>query len=589
MKRNEVSENRKWKLSDIIADEKQIPDMMKRCSELCGEIKTFKGKLDEKTALQCFKKSDELSLMLETLYVYASMKSDEDKGNTYYLELCGKIDLLSDELSPELAFVTPELSLFPLEKLEGMLASHEYADYSMQIKGVIRNKEHILSEKEEELLSGIGFAGNFRELFQILDNAELSFGEIEVEGEKKKLTHGTYSVFLRSSDRSVREAAFKQYYASYKALINTIAANYGGSVKKDVYFSKVRKYASCLDKALFSENIDKEVYDNLISSIDGNVGYMHEYMSLRKKALGIDENHFYDVYTPIVENVDRSYDYDEAYAIVAKALSPMGKEYLKTFESAKSSGWIDVMETEGKRSGAYSWGVYGTHPYVLLNHSGTLHDVFTIAHEMGHAMHSFYSDGAQCYDKAQYTIFLAEIASTVNEVMLLKHMLKDADGETEKYLLSYYIDMFRTTVFRQTMFAEFEKFAHEEVEKGEPLSSENMSEYYLSLCKKHFGEDMVYDEEIRYEWARIPHFYSSFYVYKYATGLICAVNIVNNLLKYGDAFNAKYKKFLSAGGSDYPLNILKYVDIDLTTEKPFAVAMDEFKACLDRLKELINA
>jgi oligoendopeptidase F len=349
-----------------------------------------------------------------------------------------------------------------------------------------------------------------------------------------------------------------------------------GNVKATCFYAKTRKYKSSLDMALSGGNIPAKVYDNLIESVKKYTPVMHKYVELRKKALKLNKMHMYDMHVPIVKDIDKLIDYDKAYDIVIKGLAPLGEEYKEIIIKAKNSGWIDVEETKAKRSGAYSSSVYGTHPYVLLNHKGTTSDMFTIAHELGHAVHSYTSNNAQCYEKASYTIFVAEIASTVNEVLLIKHLLKDAVGQERIYLLSYYIDMIRTTLFRQTMFAEFERYSHEEFEKGESLSAEKLTRFYHNLNSEYYGKAVINDELIGYEWSRIPHFYNDFYVYKYATGITCAINIVNMILKDGSTVE-KYKKFLSAGGSMDSLDIIKIMGIDLTKKAPFDVAMKEFE------------
>lgn len=583
--RENVQSDRKWVLEDIISDEKDIPILMDKARAILSGLKTYEGKLSPTNILDFLKKQDELSLILEKIYVYANMRSDEDKGESKYLELSEKASMLMVEAGSALSFFRPELAAFEDAVLQEMKGDVFLSDYSMLFDGILRNKKHILSDKEEAIMSQMSlFAGDFKETFQVFNNADLDFGEIEVDGKPQAVTHSSYSVFLQHPSQDVRKRAFEAVYACYKQFTNTIAANYAGNVKKNTFYAKVRGFDSSLSKALFSENIDASVYENLLNTIEKNTSTMHEYVSLRKILLGVHENHMYDMYVPIVAEATKTYEYDAAYSMVIDAMDALGDDYKELLARAKVGGWIDVEATKGKRSGAYSWGAYGVHPYVLLNHNGTLHDVFTIAHEMGHAMHSYYSDKAQPYSKAQYEIFVAEIASTVNEVLLLKHLLKTASDDMKKYLLSYFIDMFRTTVFRQTMFAEFEKFSHESVESGQPLSSDRLSEYYFSLNKKYYGDGVIHDDYIRYEWSRIPHFYSAFYVYKYATGLICAVNIAKRLLSGEKGFCEKYKSFLSSGGSMYPLEILKLVDIDLTKTDAFDSAMAEFRLTVQQLK-----
>ena len=583
--RKDVPKERIWSVEDIL-DENDLGKYFKDIEEGCKDIEQFKASLSKDNALECLLMRSNVGYKLEKAYVYINLKSDEDKSNAKYLELSEKIDYLAVAFSSACSFIEPTLASFKKSDLIAMRDSEKYSYFSMYIDSIIRTKQHLLSAKEEELLSKTySFAGDFRTIFSMFDNVDADFGEIELDGEKQKLTHGLFSVCLQNKDVAVRKEAYEKVYAGYKKMLNTIAATYAGNVKKDCFYAKARKFSSCLESALYGENIPQKVYDNLIEVVNKYNKNMHEYVAYRKRKLHLKEMYMYDMYVPIAENSLSDVAYDDAYEIVLKALAPLGDDYIEMLKKAKIERWLDVEETPNKRSGAYSWAEYGTHPFVLLNHRGTMHDVFTIAHEMGHAMHSYYSNSAQCYEKAEYCIFLAEIASTVNEVLLIKYLLKTAQGEERKYLLSYYIDMIRTTLFRQTMFSEFEKYVHETVEKGEPLGLEKMNAYYRDLNVKYYGNAVVTDENISFEWARIPHFYRSFYVYKYSTGIICAINIADRILENPD-FVGKYKKFLQSGGSKYPMEILDIVDIDLTKKAPFIVAMKEFKDVLAELKKL---
>lgn len=583
--RENVPAERKWAVEDIL-NENDLPKIFADIEEGYKAIAEYKGKINPENAIECLLKQSEIGYKIEKAYVYVNLKSDENKADSHYLELSEKIDNLMVAFSTACAFIEPTLSSFPRAELVKMRDSKKYEYFSMVIDEVIRGKKHLLSEKEEALLSATqSFSGDFRTIFSMFDNVSANFGEVTVNGEKHKLTHGYYALCLQNSDEAVRKEAYENYYKAYKDMIVTLAAVYAGNVKKDCFYSKARKFGSCREMALYAENIPHKVYENLIDVVDKNVKNMHAYVAYRKKALKLKEMHMYDMYVPLVENVTSVTGFDDAYELILKALAPLGEDYIGMLKKAREERWIDVEETANKRSGAYSWGVYGTHPFVLLNHKGTTHDVFTIAHEMGHAMHSYYSNSAQVYEKSGYCIFLAEIASTVNEVLLIKYLLKTAKGEERKFLLSYYVDMIRTTLFRQTMFSEFEKFAHETIEKGEALGYEKMNSYYAELNKKYYGDSVVTDENISYEWVRIPHFYRAFYVYKYATGLTCAINIANRILTE-EGFVDKYKKFLSAGGSMYPTEILSIVDIDLTKKTPFVNAMKEFGEVLAELKKM---
>jgi len=455
---------------------------------------------------------------------------------------------------------------------------------------MIEEKKHILSEPEERLLALSGeVTDTGYDVFAMLDNAELDLPEIEYKGEKVKLTHGLYSVIMGETDREKRDEVFHKYYKAYGKILNTLATTYYANVKKDIFYRTARKYNSCLEMALFQEEVDEKVYRNLIKSVGENVSSLHRYVKDRKKVLGLSELHMYDMYVPLVSNAELHLTFDEAFDLVVKGLAPLGKEYGELLKKGKAERWIDVYETEGKKNGAYSIGIYGTpHPYVLLNYHKTTHDVFTIAHELGHSLHSYYSNLNQPFPKSDYKIFVAEVASTVNEVLLLKYLLNTTtDKNLKKYLLNYYMEMIRTTLFRQTQFAEFEEIAHEMAEKGEPLNKDNLSEQYLALNRKYYGADLVHDEEIATEWARIPHFYRSFYVYKYATGIISAITIANRILNEGENAVKEYKQFLSGGCMTDPVALLRIAGADLTTEAPYLLAMEEFKDAVEQFEALI--
>lgn len=587
LSRKDIDKTYMWRVEDILKEE-EIPSYFDDITAGFQEIAAFKGKLNTNNAIECFLVQSKISYKLEKLYVFVHLKSDEDKSITKYSQLLDKVTMLSSTFSSVCSFISPTVANFKKTELIKMRDSDKYQYYSMYIDSLIRNKKRLLSPKEEIILANVTtFSNDFGNIFGMFDNVDIDLGEIELDGKMQKLTHGLYSVMLQNSNQDIRKRAYDAVYSAYKNMSNTLAANYSGNVKQDYFWTKTRKYRSCLERALSGNVIPIKVYDNLIAVVKKYTPYLHKYVALRKQALGLKDMYMYDMYVPIVKDKQELTDYERAYSLVIEALAPLGKEYVDTLLSAKNEGWIDVLETKNKRSGAYSFGVYGTHPYVLLNHRGTTHDIFTIAHEMGHAMHSYYSNQYQCYEKAGYVIFVAEIASTVNEVLLIKHMLKSAKGEERKYLLSYYIDMIRTTLFRQTMFAEFEKFTHGVIESGEALSVENMTDFYSSLNKEYYGESVITDENIGYEWSRIPHFYRDFYVYQYSTGIICAINIANRILSDNSAVT-KYKKLLRAGSSLYPMDILKLVDIDLTKREPFEFAMKEFCFLIKELKEMLR-
>lgn len=587
IERKNVAPARIWSVEDIL-DEKALPLFFAEIEEACRDIISYKNTLTPQNILDCLTYRSKVSHKIEQAYVYIYLKADEDKSNAHYQELSEKIDYLSVRFSSACSFIEPSVASFPVSVLQSLRdrTDEKARAFSMYFDGVLRSKKHLLSAKEEALLSAsYGFSGDFSNIFSMFDNVDVDFGEIVIHGEKVPLSHGVISVCLQNSDENVRRDAYEHMYAAYKKHINTIAATYAGNVKKDWFYTQARKFHSCLSRALYAENIPQKVYDNLLSVVNDYNKYMHEYVAYRKKTLKTSVLHMYDMYVPLVKDIETEMGYDEAFDLVTRALAPLGKDYTDMLLRAEEEKWLDVEETPNKRSGAYSWAVYGTHPFVLLNHKGTMHDIFTIAHEMGHAMHSYYSNKTQCYEQSEYCIFIAEIASTVNEVLLIKYLLKEAEGDERKYLLSYYLDMIRTTLFRQTMFAEFEKFSHEIVERGDALGSEKMCAYYAELNRKYYGASVETDTNISYEWARIPHFYRSFYVYKYATGITCAINIANSILENED-FVQNYKEFLSLGGSKYPMEILKTVGIDLTKKSPFIVAMKEFRTVLAELKRM---
>ena len=425
--------------------------------------------------------------------------------------------------------------------------------------------------------------------FAILHNADLVFPEIEDEhGEKVRITHGRYGQFLQSADRRVRKDAFENLYQTYKQFLNTSASLYCGNVKQQVFHAKARKYVSSLECAVDANNVSSSVYHNLIDTVNKNLDKMHQYVSLRKKCLGVGELHMYDIYTPMIADVAKKISFEEAKETVLKALAPLGEEYVAKVKEGFESRWIDVYENEGKRSGAYSAGAYGSHPYVLLNHNDTLDNMFTLAHEMGHAMHSYYSNSSQPYIYSQYKIFVAEVASTCNEVLLMEYLLKNTTDKKERaYLLNHYLDSFKGTVYRQTMFAEYEMLSNKMVEEGESLTAETLNKLYYDLNCKYFGPDMVSDSEIAYEWARIPHFYYNFYVYQYATGFSSAVALAHGILKEGASAVERYKKFLSGGCSASPVELLKIAGVNLETPKPIQEALDVFGEVLDEIEALL--
>ncbi len=590
LKREQIDSQYKWQLEDIYPSDELWEQDFKGLQALLPKFSKYAGKLkDPKTILEVLKLSDEFSLKLEKLFVYALCRKDEDTTNDKYVSMYSKISMFASQASAQTSFINPELSQLPQEQLEQMAQSPEFKDYDYMLRLLVKQKQHILSKDEEKLLAMVGdFAGDFQDIFVMIDNADFIPPEIEVDGKPVKVTHGNYSLLMQNSDKQVRQKAYKAYYAEYKKLINTISANYYANVKKNIFYAKARRYNSYLEKAVSGEDVPIKVYNALIKSVNDNLDALHRYIRLRKKVLNYTEYNMYDMYMPLVEDADLKLEYEEAAKLVKKGLEPLGEEYQELLDKAFSERWIDVYETPNKRSGAYSVDATTVHPYILLNYNKTTHDVFTIAHELGHAMHSYYSSKSQPAAKARYEIFVAEVASTVNEMLLLDYLLKTSkDPAVKKYLLSYRLDAIRTTLFRQTQFAEFEKKAHDLVQEGQPLTPSLLNSLYADINKRYYGDAVTYDDEISIEWARIPHFYRSFYVYKYATGITSAIDISQRILDGEKGILDKYMNFLKAGGSKSPYEIIKDLNVDLAAPEPYNNAMTVFKNTVKELEKLL--
>jgi oligoendopeptidase F len=589
-KRSETAPEHRWKLSDLFEDQAAWDEEYAAAKKQMKEVSAFEGKLADSVQLKaCFELEDELSLHVERLYVYANMKHHEDTAEPEFQALSDKSKKLSVETGEALSFITPEVLSLSDEELEALINKQELAKFRHTLEEMRRQKAHILSKAEEALLAQVGNISQAPgTIFSLLNNADLKFPKVKDEhGEEIELTQGRYIQFLESKDREVRKAAFKAMYETYGKLKNTIAATLSANVTKNVFYANARKYPSTLEMSLYGDNIPKDVYVNLINTIHKYLPLMHRYMELRKKLLKVDELHMYDLFAPLVDEFKMDISFDQAKATIIDSLKPLGQDYLNVLQQGFTNGWIDTYENEGKRSGAYSWGAFGTHPYVLLNHKDNLNSMFTLTHEMGHALHSHYSDSNQDYRDAQYTIFLAEVASTLNEALLMDYMLKKSTDPKEKmYLLTYYADQFRTTVFRQTMFAEFEKIIHDQAEEGVSLTPQELSKIYYDLNKLYYGEGMVIDKDIEMEWARIPHFYTSFYVYKYATGFSAATSFSKQILEEGAPAVDRYLGFLKSGGSDYSINILKKAGVDMSTPEPIEQAMSVFEELITQMEQL---
>ena len=590
MKRHEIDNKYKWDIDRLIPSLDRWEEDFAYIKEKAAGLSAFASGFKNKNALlKCLKLTEEIDLTLENLYVYSMMRRDSDMADGELETLFARVRGLHVEYAAAAAFITPAITAMPEKLLTEIIADARFKDFDYSLSEILRKKAHVLSAAEEKLLAqSSDTLSEFGKAFSMLDNVDIKFPDIEVDGEKTKLTHAKYGALLRHPDRRVRKDAYEGVYNAYKAVINTITALYSGNVKAGVFGAGARGYTGALDAALNVRNIPADVYKNLLDSVGKNLSSVHEYVAYRQKTLGIQDPKMYDMYVPLVENAEIKLSYEDAYRLVEDALAPLGKDYAALLQTAFSDGWIDVFENENKRSGAYCAGAYGANPYVLLNYEKTTNDIFTIAHELGHAMHSYYSNAKLPHAKAGYEIFVAEVASTVNEVLLLKYLLKRPGTNTglKKYLLSYYLDMFRTTLFRQTMFAEFEYNAHKDAEGGVPLTQQSLSDMYAGLNEKYYGSAVETDDLIRFEWARIPHFYRAFYVFQYSTGLTAAVNIANDILSRGKPALDRYMKFLSAGGHKSPYEILKDAGVDLCSPAPFDAAMKEFGATLAEIKKL---
>lgn len=593
-KREDIPQEFRWKREDMYAGVDKWEQDFKAVKARLPELESFRGQLGASSAnlLKCLELRDQLSQMVEKLFVYAKMGKDEDTTNGEYQALTDRAMSLSVETDAVLSFVVPEILTISTDKLHSFVEGEKRLEpYKFFLQELLRQKEHILSASEEQLLAQAGeIAQGASNIFGMLNNADIKFPQItDEEGKKVELTKGRYSQFMESQDRKVRKQAFDALYSTYGGLKHTLAASLNANVKTDIFFSRVRKYNSALEGALDGDNIQVEVYDNLIKAVRDNLPSMYDYVKLRRKALQVEQLHMYDLYAHMVPDVKMQVEYKDAKTRVKKALAPLGREYLDKLGEGLESGWIDVWENEGKAGGAYSWGCYGTHPYVLLNYQGTLNDVFTLAHEMGHALHTAYSNENQPYINAQYTIFLAEVASTVNEALVMDYVLKNTSDKREKiYLLNHYLEQFRGTVYRQTMFAEFEKIIHDRVEQGEALTPQQLNEVYHQLNVDYYGPDILVDEAIDLEWSRIPHFYTAFYVYKYATGFSAAIALSRQILREGPPAVERYLQFLKSGGSDHPLNLLKKAGVDMSTPEPVVTALGVFRDLVAQMEKLLD-
>lgn len=587
--RTSIEDKFKWNIDTMYQSSESIKDDIDKVNSIIEELKSYKGKISssKENLYKVLSNSEKASRILQNLYVYTHMKQHEDTRNNENQAIATKAEMLSTELSMATSYIVPEIIAMDENKLKEYLEDEKLSFYKKYVDEILRDKPHTLTEKEEEILAAVSDLSTVPEnVYEMFSFADLKFPEIKGEdGKEIRITHGNYSTFLKSKDSRVRKDAFEAVYSTYEDYKNTFASTLYGGIKSEIFYSKMRNYKSAIESSLFQDDISVDVYYNLISAVDENLDALNRYVDIRKKYLNIDEMHMYDLYVPITSNFDMKITYEEAQDIILKALKPLGEEYLSIVKRAFNERWIDVYENEGKQGGAYSWGSYDSSPYILMSYKDDLNSLFTLIHELGHSMHSYYSKHNQEYLYSSYKIFVAEVASTLNELLLVNYLLENSSSKEERiYLLNYYLEQFRTTVYRQTMFAEFEKITHERVEAGEPLTAKEFTDIYYDLNKKYYGKSCIVDEEIGLEWARIPHFYSNFYVYKYATGFSAASALSEKILNEGKSAVEKYIEFLKSGGSDYPLNQLRAAGVDMEKKESIEKALDVFKELVEELE-----
>jgi len=591
--RSEVEKKYTWNVKDMYKTEADWKKDVEKINELTEKVAQYEGKCcaSAKNLLTVLDTASELMETVEKAYRYTARLFDEDQGNSKHLSMNQKMMSLWVEVSGKTAFIDPEILACDDAKIEKFVKEEKkLAFYDKYIKEVRRLKDHTLSAELEKVVAMTGeMAATPGEIYEAFTNVDIEFPYIkDANGEKVRITDGRFVHLLESADRRVRRDTFKNYYKTYKQYLNTLAATYSAEVKTRMFKSKLRNYPSNLVAAVDENNVSPEVYKNLVDSVNKNLSKLHRYVALRKKCLKVKDLHMYDIYTPMIPDAAVEVPYEEAQKTVLKALKVLGTDYTDVVKEAFKNRWCDVYENKGKRGGAYSDCAYGTHPYMLLNYNNSLDAMFTLIHEMGHSMHSWYSNNAQPFIYSEYKIFVAEVASTCNEILLLEYLLKNTtDKKRRAYLLNHYLDSFKGTVFRQTQFAEFEMITNEMQEKGESLNAENLCKLYKEINEKYYGKDMISDEEISWEWARIPHFYYNFYVYQYATSFCAAVAIAKRILKEGEPAVKAYKKFLSSGCTDAPVELLKIAGVDLTTAAPIDAALETFGEIIDELEALI--
>jgi oligoendopeptidase F len=590
--RTDVPESEKWNLADIYSDLNKWEEDFQQIEKMAAELKEFDGAIaDGNSLFQYLKQSEELSYKFNHLYAYCMLKVDEDTRDSHSQSFLDRAKSLSVKVSSSRSFFMPFLLSLDEETLKGYIAEEPGLKYFEEdLYDSFRYKAHVLSKDQESVLSQLGEALSVPSAtFGMINNADIKFGEVTDEkGEKIELTRGMYSKLIEDEDRERRREAYKAYYKPYVEAKNTIASTLSAAIKNNVTLARIRNYPSALEKGLFGDKVPKEVYENLITSTKKHIEPLHQYSRIRREKLGLDELRQYDLSVPLVKGVKQVIPYEEAFETTLKALAPLGEDYLTILKEFKKGRYIDVRETPGKRSGAYNLGIYGVHPFILLNHQDDLDSLFTLVHECGHGAHSRLSSDHQPQITAHYSIFVAEVASTVNEVLLINYLLKtETNEEVRKHLLNHFIDQFKGTFFTQVMFAEFEKITHELAEKGVPLNVEVFNKTYESLFREYNGDSIVFDDEVKFGWSRIPHFYRHFYVYKYATGFASAIHLATKIFEGDQETIHSYLEFLKSGSSDYPLELLKKTGVDLTTPTPIENALQKFKALVEEFSQLV--
>ena len=589
--RDEISPSNTWDLAPLFSDLGSWKKEFERLEAAAPEISTFEGKLAESAevlqkAIECYL---DISQSLEKVYCYCHLLSDVDTANNTNLGYLGQATNLYTRISALSSFLTPELLSIEESTLNNYLESPLLAPYARMIREIVRYKKHTLTKKEELLLArATEVFMSSEKIFSQLNNADLKFGNLTVEGEEKPLTHSTYSVFLKNSDRDVRRSAYEAYYDAFESHKNTISTSLTGSIKKDIYLANVKNYPNALERSLFNDDVKRSVYENLIETVSNNLEPLHRYYEIRKEKLGLQELYIYDTYLPLVSEIKTNYSYEEASEMVIDSLAPLGSDYTSTLKAGLfEERWVDRFENKGKRSGAYHSGCYGSLPYMLLNYNHeNLNDIFTLTHEAGHAMHSHYSSSNQTYQDHSYTIFVAEVASTFNEQLLNKH-LRDVHAnnpQMSSYLINHHIDDIKATFYRQTMFAEFELLTHEHAERNESLTLDVYRDIYRNLLEKYFGPAITIREIDELECLRIPHFYSAFYVYKYATGISAAISLAKKVLDSEEGSLERYLNFLKSGRTKYPIEQLRDAGVDMETPEPIETAIGVFSNLIDQLE-----